>query len=113
MNNYTSTIDFIINVYAEPLTPNDYFVGELTNNSVHIHHSRIVSEWTGRYNFVWLDPNYVITRVEVHDQSGGNGGEIYWFYGGVNSTSVEIGFMSVFDNSEIDFIIDVYGEPNF
>lgn len=113
MNTESSTIDFIVNVYAEPLSPNDFFAGELTSASVHIHHSRIVEVGTGRYNFVWFDPNYVITRVEAHDQSFGNGGEIYWYYGGVNATNLEIGFISVFDYTEIDFIIDIYGEPNF
>lgn len=27
-------IDFLVNIYGEPLTPNDYIVGELTRDSI-------------------------------------------------------------------------------
>lgn len=109
---FTNPIDFIINVYAEPLTPNDFFAGDLTNSSVLIHHGGVISETSGRYNFYWNDPSYDITRIEAHDQSFGAGGEIYWVIGGVNYTFVEIEFISVYSNSKIDFLIDIYGESN-
>lgn len=114
MNNSSSTIDFIINVYAEPLTPNDFFAGELTNTSMHTHKERIVEENSGRYSFHWDDFRNGITRIEARDQSVGNGGEVVFLRnGGINTTYVEIVFTSVYNNSRIDFIVDIYGDLNF
>lgn len=32
-----NTIDFLFNIYAEPIPPNDFFVGTLTQTSVLLH----------------------------------------------------------------------------
>lgn len=107
MNN-ASTIDFIINIYAEPLTPNDFFLGELTSDSELVHRQRIIVEYTGYYYFNWNGP-YLITRVEARDQSIGDGGVVSWYYAGVSS--VYIDFVSVYAYSKIDFFVDIYGVP--
>lgn len=104
-----SSIDFIVNIFGELITPNHFFFGELTNDSELLYRSRIVEEMTGAYSFYWRGYDYMITRIEARDQSIGNGGRIYNYYVGSNSTILE--FTSVFNSSRIDFIIDIYGEP--
>lgn len=106
----TSTIDFIINVYAHPLTPNHFFDGELTNNSALLHQERIIYEFGGNNIFYWRGFDSVITRIEAHDQSIGDGGHVYNVFSGVNSTFAQIEFASVFNSSRIDFVINIYGE---
>lgn len=105
----SSTIDFITNIYAEPLSPNHFFDGELTNTSEHLHHERIIGTY-GNARLDWNNENYVITRIEARDQSNGAGGEVNWFVGGVNFTYFELAFYSVYNLSIIDFIVDIYGE---
>lgn len=105
----SNRIDFIINVYAEPLTPNDFFDGELTSTSELLHHERVIST-NGYTSLYWRNDNYVITRIEVRDQSNGAGGELDSIFGGVSSTYVELLFYSVYNNSIIDFIVDIYGQ---
>lgn len=34
---YGAQIDFIVNIYAESLRPNDYIIGNLTENSILLH----------------------------------------------------------------------------
>lgn len=106
--NNASAIDFIINVYAEPLTPNHFTFGELTNDSELLHRQRIVEEWNGSYRFYWQDYDYLITKIVALDQSIGDGGEIYYYF--VDSNSANLIFTSVFNSSRIDFVIDIYGE---
>lgn len=98
--------DFQVNVYVEPITPNDFTVGELTSNSWLVHRERIYT--FGFYNFYWSGP-FLITRFEAHDQSYGYGGFVSGVHNG--TTSVQISFRSVTQNSNIEFFIDLYGEP--
>lgn len=107
--NDTSSIDFIINVYTEPLKPNNYFVGELTSASVLRHRQRIITAGD-YYTFSWSRPKYMITRIEARDQSIGDGGMVAHAYDVVNSTYVTIIFETVRAYSTIDFIIDIYAE---
>lgn len=105
----TSTIDFIVNVYADLLKPNDFIVGELTGASVRKHRQRIITT-NGYYTFAWSRPKYVITRIDARDQSVGDGGKVAHVYDGVNSTYITIIFEALHTYSTIDFIIDIYAE---
>lgn len=107
--NYIKPIDFIINVYTEPLTPRNWIAGNLTANSQLLHREIIIERQGGLAFFEWSG-NHNITRIEALDQSIGDGGEVYQVEGGLNETFVRLYLGSVLFGRPIDFIIYVYGE---
>lgn len=62
---------------------------------------------------MWSGPFYV-TKVEALDQSEGLGGFVFRSYNGVNTSSVELLMANFFEDTIIDFIVNVYvdGIPN-
>lgn len=62
-----------------------------------------VVTWVGRH---------IITKVEAFDQNSEfTGGHVYSFTGGVNQPEVTVHLQSSAQGYGIDFIVNVYGEP--
>lgn len=122
-------IDFIFNIHGDQLEPQDLVEGNLTEISVllhkyvkhiiHIRNSDYIVDFSERIvamnnsaQVVWSGPGtYRITRLEVFDQTNGLGGFIAWIVGGVNHRQVEINFQSSEFGHDIDFIVNIYGDP--
>lgn len=102
------TIDFVLNILAEPLIQNDFILGHKTVNSVLAHQERVSA--SNCLRFEWIGP-YLITRIEANDQSRGAGGKVFQIEGGLNESEMVVYFESILWQGEIDFIIYIYGEP--
>lgn len=63
----------------------------------------------GFTRFYWSG-SQIIRRLEAWDQSNGEGGEVYFVEGGAGHMNVALHMVSVWDASQIDFIVNVYGE---
>lgn len=99
-----------MNIYGEPLPPNDFIKGEVNNYSLVVHNSRIVERVANNYRFQWAGP-YPLVRIEIRDQSSGTGGEVISVQGGLNETSIDVTFGRVNRGTEIDFTVTLYVEP--
>lgn len=49
--------------------------------------------------------------MEAFDQSNGTGGTVYWVDEGLGRRRVGIYFIPNSNDREIDFIVNIYGEP--
>lgn len=70
---------------------------------------RVVERSMGFARYFWSS-SHIITRLEAWDQSNGEGGQVLYMDGGVGHMTVALHIASVWDASEIDFIIKLYTE---
>lgn len=68
---------------------------------------------TFRRYFYWNGP-FSIVKVEALDQSGGLGGFVTDYSGGLNTSNIHLVMSSILENAVVDLIINVYVEkfPN-
>lgn len=61
--------------------------------------------------FNWRNTAFIVTRLEVLDQRNGFGGESFIGDGGIDRRFVRLRFTSGPLDTDIDFIVNIYGEP--
>lgn len=109
-NSNDSAIDFDVRIFAEPALPRDVIVGNLTSESSLVYSERLITPPQDTFlRFDWTGP-YLITKIEVFDQSFGQGGEMILMQGGLNSSEVSMYFTPLWEWLQIDFIVNIYGE---
>lgn len=126
-----SSVDYIVNIYGEPITTNDVIQGELNERSILVEtyeiyaviiidlkkillfcfSLRIFEENTQISNIFW-DGQEAITRFEILDQSNFRGGMVAQISGGLSNTFLFVFFETMDNSSTIDFILNVYSEYN-
>lgn len=70
---------------------------------------RVVERHLGYTRLYWTG-SHIITRLEAWDQSDGLGGQVYHVENGAGHSSVVLHIASVWESTEIDFIVRIYAE---